>query len=68
MFTSLGNPVILPADEGPVRLGGLEEDRAVVTALDLGKHVERDGNRIELAIVPRLGVLDGQIVVRETVQ
>ena len=56
-------PVILPADDGPVGLDRLQDDRAVVPALDLREGLERHGERVELALAAGRDVLDGQVVV-----
>jgi len=54
--------MVLPADDCPVRLRGLEDNRAIVTAFNVAENVQWDGNRVERAIAPWLDVLDGQAV------
>ena len=62
-FADLGYAMVLPADDGPVRLRGLDDNRAIVPAFDVGEYVERYGNRVEWAMAAWLDVLDGQAVV-----
>ena len=55
--------MVLPADDCPLRLRGLEDNRALVTAFDLAENVQRNGNRVEWLVVSRLDVFDGECVV-----
>ena len=63
VFADLGDAVVLPADDGPVGLDCLQDDRAVVPAFDLREDLEWYGKRVELPVAARRDVLDGQVVV-----
>jgi len=50
--------MVVPADDCPVRLRGLEDNWTIVAAFDVGERLERDWDRVELAKTARLDVLD----------
>ena len=45
VLAGLGDAPVLPADDGPARRGGLQDDGDVVLALEVGQGVQRQGDR-----------------------
>ena len=61
VLAGLGDAPVLPADDGPARRGGLQDDGDVVPALEVGQGVQRQGDRRLGPVGARQDVLDGQV-------
>ena len=46
VLPDLGDAPVVPAGDGPARRGGLQDDRRVVPALEVGQGVQRQGDRL----------------------